>query len=147
MANKHAGPTTFPEYAGDEWLPVKKLIRAKLGDPVTLTVSELLYLKHPTTRPGPFLITMEWEFSIDQVLRLMSQLPAGAKQLINDVVAGRREKRRRPKAETHRNWKDQHDQGTSYQRIAAKHHKETGRKIHWTTVKKGIDRLASGGCE
>jgi hypothetical protein len=27
----------------------------------------------------------------------MGQLPTGAKQLINDVIAGRREKRKRPK--------------------------------------------------
>src|SRR5258708_39750078 len=126
MANKHAGPTNFPEYAGDEWLPVKKLIRAKLGDPVILTMSEVLHLKHPTTRPGPFLMTMEWEFSIDQVLRVMSQSPTGAKQLINDVIAGRREKRRRPKADTHRNWKAQHDKGMSYERIADKHNRATG---------------------
>jgi hypothetical protein len=147
MANKHAGPTTFPEYTGDEWLPVKELIRTSLGDPVTLTMSELEYLKHPTSRPGPCLLTMEWEFSIDQVLRVMGQWPMGAKQLINDVIAGRREKRRRPKAETHRNWRDQHDKGMSYEHIADKHHRETGQKIHWTAVKKGIDRLVSRGGE
>lgn len=147
MANKHAGPTVFPEYAGDEWFPVKKLIRAKLGDPVILTMSELLYLKHPTTRPGLAQLNMEWEFSIDQVLRVMGQSPTGAKRLINDVIAGRREKRKRPKAEMHRNWKDQHDKGRSYQQIADKHHKETGQKIHYTTVKKGIDRMVSRGDE
>jgi hypothetical protein len=147
MANKHAGPTAFPEYAGHEWLPVKELIRTKLGDPVILTMSELEHLKHPTIRPDPFQVTMEWEFSIDHVLRIMGQLPAVAKQLINDVIAGRREKRTRPKAETHRNWKVQHDKGMSYERIAVKHHTETGQPIHWTTVKKGIDRLVSRGGE
>jgi hypothetical protein len=137
----------FPEYAGDEWLSVKELIRTKLGDPVTLTMAELQHLIHPTTRPGPFLLTMEWEFSIDQVLRAMGQLPTGSKWLINDVIARRREKRRRPKAEIHRNWKDLHDKGMSYERIADKHHRETGQKIHWTTVKRGIDRLVSRGGE
>jgi len=147
MANKHSGPTAFPEYTGDEWLSVKELIRTMLGDPVTLTMSELEHLKHPTLRPGPCVLAMEWEFSIDQLLRVMGQLPMGAKQLINDVIAGRREKRKRPKTETHRNWKDQHDKGMGYERIADKHHRETGQKIHWTTVKKGIDRLVSRGDE
>jgi hypothetical protein len=94
-----------------EWRPLAEYIRKKLGDQFMLDPNELLCLVHGSTRrpwfpwPAPYLC------AIPKLLAVLSRHgPKVGRLSLDEVLDGRREKRKRPTAERNAIWKRWHDE-------------------------------------
>jgi hypothetical protein len=129
-----------------DWRPLVEYVRRQLGDQFTLDAEELLYLVHG--RKGLRLpIPMPQRCNVAELLAVLSRYsPKLARRLLDEMLDGRREKRKRPTAERNTLWKRWHDEDNmGPTEIARRWKTETGQVVAPNAVKQALRRTARSG--
>ena len=128
-----------------EWQPLAAYIRKKLGEEFTLEIDELLFLVHGATQTLRVSWPWPWPGSVARLLAVLSRhSPKGARRLLDTMLAGRREKRKRPTAERNaiwKRWQDEEKLGPAA--IAQRWWEETHQRVEPNTVKQALRRFDS----
>jgi hypothetical protein len=128
-----------------EWRPLAEHVQKKLGEQFTFHWGEVHHLIYGTWNPCPlpFLVT----YTVPELLAVLSRCgPRGARRRLDEVLEGRREKRRRPTAERNATWQRWHEEeGIGSVKIARRWKEETGEVVEHNTVKQAIRRSSRTG--
>jgi hypothetical protein len=129
-----------------EWQPLATYIRKKLGEEFTLDYDELLYLVHGAARTQPVGWPGAWPGNVARLLAVLSNryTPKGARRLLDAMLAGRREQRKRPTAERNAIWKRWHDEDKlGPAAIAQRWWEERHQRVTANAVKQALRRFDS----
>jgi hypothetical protein len=125
-----------------EWQPLAKYIRKKLGEEFTLNYDELLFLVKGAHRTPRVMWPGEWPGTVARLLAVLSRRsPKWGRQLLDAMLAGRREQRKKPTEERNALWKRwQEEEQLGPKEIADRWWEQTHEKVTAGAVKQALRR-------